>query len=110
MSNPLRLAGEVVQRYREERQEAQSSAVKLAFEVLRLSKIPGTLTAREDEKLQRLRKRAYHLQNRIDSRPRYELTHDKAELSALCWAIQRITGEPFTAQGGCDAAQPEGKS
>lgn len=61
------------------------------------------LSPREHERLDRLRKRAHHLQNRIDARPRYDLSYDKAELSALCWAIAKISGKPFTT----DASQPQ---
>lgn len=72
----------------------------LAAEVLRLrgeleGKRAGLLNREERDKLERLKKRAYHLQNRIDNRPRYDLSYDKAELSALRWAIQKISGESF---------------
>lgn len=54
------------------------------------------LTPKEEERLQRLRNRAYHLQNKIDAKPiNYEMGYSRAELSALCWAIEKISGQPF---------------
>lgn len=54
------------------------------------------LTPKEEERLQRLRNRAYHLQNKIDAKPiNYEMGYSRAELSALCWAIEKISGKPF---------------
>lgn len=74
----------------------------LALEVLRLreelKKERGwQLNADGKRKVERLKRRAYHLQNRIDRMPRIDLSHDKAELSALRWAIEQITGEVFDA-------------
>lgn len=80
----------------------------LAKEVLRLrqelaNQRAGKLNRDERDRLDCLRRRAYHLENRIDRAPASELFHDKAELSALRWAIQRISGEyvstPLPAEG-----------
>lgn len=72
----------------------------LALEVLRLRnelqwRRGDTLDAKEWERLERLKSRAYYLQNQIDGRPRYNMDRSKAELSALCWAIEKITGKAF---------------
>ena len=73
----------------------------LASEVLRLRRElewrrGDTLDAKETERLERLKRRAYHLQNQIDAKPvAYNMDRSKAELSALCWAIEKITGKPF---------------
>lgn len=73
----------------------------LAQEVLRLrkelaGKRDGVLSSDDRGKLERLKRRAYHLQNRIERSPRYELAYDKAELSALRWAVQKISGQSIT--------------
>lgn len=61
------------------------------------------LGTKELERLQRLRNRAYHLQNKIDAKPiNYEMGYSKGELSALCWAVERITGEKFAPSSGRD--------
>lgn len=82
----------------------------LAMEVLRLrqelaGQREGKLNRKERDKLERLKKRAYHLQNRIDRSPRFDLTHDKAELSSLRWAIQKISGEVVTALEAVDRGE-----
>lgn len=63
------------------------------------------LTEKEETRLQRLRDRAYYLQNKLDERPRYRMDHTRAELSALCWAIEKISGKPFTPVTSRDATQ-----
>ena len=60
---------------------------------------PGVLSPKEAERLQRLRDYAYQLQNRLDDRPRYRQDYTKARLSALCWAITKISGVPFDPTG-----------
>ena len=77
----------------------------LALEVLRLRRElaeqrGGKLNADEARRLWRLKKRAYHLQNRIDRSPRMDMSHDKAELSALRWAVEKISGETLSALDG----------
>jgi hypothetical protein len=72
----------------------------LALEVLRLRRElqrhrGDPLDAKEAERLERLKSRAYYLQNQIDARPRYNMDRSRAELSALCWAVEKITGEHF---------------
>lgn len=80
----------------------------LAEEVLRLRRElewqrGGKLDAKERERVERLKRRAYHLQNQIDSRPRmYNMDRARAELSALCWAVEKITGKAFTPDGSDD--------
>lgn len=59
---------------------------------------PGVLSRDDAEKLQRLRDYAYQLQNRLDSAPRYRLDYTRARLSALCWAITKISGQRFTTE------------
>lgn len=55
------------------------------------------LTRKEVERLERLKRRAYHVQNRIDEKPmNYNMDYSRAEISALCWAIEKIEGKPFT--------------
>jgi hypothetical protein len=81
----------------------------LAVEVMRLRReLAGqrsTLNRRERDKVEALKRRAYHLQNRIDNSPRMDLSHDKRELSALRFAIEKISGESFGPFGqSCDAA------
>lgn len=75
----------------------------LALEIIRLRtelvKARGDLDQKETERLERLKSRAYYLQNQIDARPRYNMDRSKAELSALCWAVEKITGRPFDAGG-----------
>ena len=54
------------------------------------------LTPKEAERLQRLRKYAYELQNRLDNMPiHYEMGYTRARLSAICWAVEKISGIPF---------------
>lgn len=54
------------------------------------------LTPKEAERLQRLRDYAYQLQNRLDNKPaRYEMGYTEARLSAIIWAVEKISGEPF---------------
>lgn len=86
----------------------------LAEEVLRLRKElewqrGDKLEAKEIERVERLKRRAYHVQNNIDWKPRaYNMDRAKAELSALRWAIEKITGSTFNPQGGSsgDAVEP----
>ena len=55
------------------------------------------LTRKEIDRIERLKRRAHHLQNRIDEKPRgYDMSYDKAELSAICWSVEKITGKPFS--------------
>lgn len=62
---------------------------------------PGVLSNNEAERLQRLRDYAYTLQNRLDNRPvRYNMDHTKARLSAVCWAVSKISGIPFKPESG----------
>ena len=49
------------------------------------------MTRHEQEKLGRLQRRADHLAKRIAASDK-DLSYDKAELSALQWAITFITG------------------
>ena len=50
------------------------------------------LTPKEAERLQRLRKYAYELQNRLDNMPiHYEMGYTRARLSAICWAVEKIS-------------------
>lgn len=49
------------------------------------------MTRHEQEKLGRLQRRADHLARRIAASDK-DLSYDKAELSALQWAITFITG------------------
>jgi hypothetical protein len=72
----------------------------LVGEVLRLraelSKRHGQLDGKEIERLERLKRRAYHLQNQIEAKPiRYDMSRSRAEMSALCWAIEKISGRKF---------------
>ena len=77
----------------------------LAEEVFRLREqilknAEGKLAPKEIERLERLKRRAYYIQNQIDSRPeRYNMDRSAAELSALCWAIEKISGKPFSTLG-----------
>jgi len=55
------------------------------------------LTRKEIDRLERLKRRAYYLQNKIDMMPiNYNIDNTRAELSALCWAIEKISGKSFT--------------
>ena len=42
------------------------------------------------ERLDRLRRRVHFLDNRVASRPGVESGHDKAERSAILWAIEEV--------------------
>jgi hypothetical protein len=69
------------------------------------------LNKTEKERIQRLRNYAYQLQNRLDGMPeKYHMGYTRARLSALCWAVERLSGIPFDAQGGSkDVPQEERK-
>ena len=55
------------------------------------------LNKKEIDRIERLKRRAYHLQNKLDNMPRnYDMSYTKAELSALCWAVETISGKPFS--------------
>lgn len=55
------------------------------------------LTRKEIDRLERLRRRAYYIQNRLDNMPKnYNMDYSKGELSALCWAIESLSGKPFS--------------
>jgi hypothetical protein len=83
----------------------------LANEVLRLRReLKGQrdkLNSEERGKLEMLKRRAYHLQNRIDKAPRMDLSYDKRELSAIRWAVERIGGEHFGPFDDCSTAAEE---
>lgn len=51
--------------------------------------VPTTLTAKERDKIDRLRRRAEWLRHRTAT-SRIDLSYDKAELAALEWAISFI--------------------
>lgn len=94
-----------VLRYRVEAAEKQRAEAVRAMQ----SVMPGVLSANEAERLQRLRDYAYTLQNRLDNRPvHYNMDYTKARLSALCWAISKISGVPFKTESGREYA-PERK-
>jgi hypothetical protein len=69
---------------------------------------PGVLSAKDEERLQRRRAYAYQLQNRLDNRPaRFNMDYTRARLSAICWAVTKISGVPFDPSG---AAPSTGKA
>lgn len=49
------------------------------------------MTGKERERLERLEKRAHHLEQRVSTSDK-DLFYDKGELSALRWAIAFIKG------------------
>lgn len=49
------------------------------------------LTPKEEKYIAILEKRGNHLEDRINNSPR-DLSYDKAELAALDWAIDKLTG------------------
>jgi hypothetical protein len=67
--------------------------------------VANSLNKHEEERLQRLRDYAYHLQNQLDTRsPRFNMDHTKARLSAICWAVSKISGVPFSTDPAKDQA------
>lgn len=68
------------------------------------------LTPKERERLQRLRDYAYVLLNRLDSKPvHYEMGHTEARLSAVRWAVEKISGVPFDPAASLPNATQENK-
>ena len=64
---------------------------------------PHFLIRKERDRLERLKSMAYRIQNRMDEKPmHYNMDYSKAELSALCWAIERISGKPFKTESARD--------
>src|SRR3990172_2254062 len=65
--------------------------------ILMQSVQPGIFSREEEKRLQRLRDYAYHLQNELDRKPAgYNMDYMRARLSAVCWAVSKISGTPFT--------------
>lgn len=58
-----------------------------------------TPESKRARRLGMLRRRAEHLQRRIDANPTRNLSYDQAELSALRWAVGELDPQPESKGG-----------